>query len=432
MLMKRLAITAAIQSLGTLGTFVATIVAARKFGAEGQGFLSLFRSSMDMIASIGLFGLPQAFVFLINTRALSVQEARRMAVRHTAWVGSVALGVLALLWGVQLQPDLGLSSGQLLCAIIAGILLVLYGLQRSISLTGHHIAYYNVITAAPGLFVLAVYAFWPNTDYLTLDKAWIAIAAALVVLSMFLQQCNNYPQIEPAEPIRMRRIFRYGGMSFMTEIVSTAAILGTYWFLHRTTGGHTASGYFSAAFFLLSCCLLPITMVGPVIFSHWSQADATPHSIWRAHRQLAHLGTVLSLILAGASWLLTPWAVDVIFGRAFQPAVLASLLLLGGFYLFFQTRILANAHYARGTPHWVAAGGVARAGLILGAGWGGLLITAEAAALAWLLAEIISFLLLIFTLPRQQEGSRLDLLGLSPRWLLAQLSQWRIGSGHIK
>ena len=82
-LRNKLGITLVAQLFGVSSTVLTNIIIAQRYGPEGQGYLSTFRSNVDFLTNIGLFGFPQAFVYLINSKEVQASWTTKFSTYYS-------------------------------------------------------------------------------------------------------------------------------------------------------------------------------------------------------------------------------------------------------------------------------------------------------------------------------------------------------------
>ena len=145
-LRNKLGITLVSQILGVGATALANIVVANRYGPDGQGYLSYYRSTVDFFSNLGLFGFPQAFVYMINSKIIDADWASKFSTTYTLLFGFMCASVGAFLYLSSATNIKGFDGIALFSIIVAATCMLLHGLYRAISLSTKPIYIFNIIS----------------------------------------------------------------------------------------------------------------------------------------------------------------------------------------------------------------------------------------------------------------------------------------------
>lgn len=420
-LRSKLGVSLAIQVAGSIATVLATMFVTRSYGPEAQGYLTYFRSAVELAVSIGLFGLPQAFVYLINSDRISVGWALRFSRNYGLLFTLIVACAGLLLYKSGIAQAQGFGSLAVLCAVAAVAGLLAHGLCRSIALTTSSAAIFNLVSILPGALLLVFYLVARPADYRILVAGPVIASFLAVVATLPLFKKTDWLNDAPRVSGRTWFAFRYGLSSFIPHVMLSLTTIGTYALIRRGIGADAAVGQFSVAVLLVSTAILPLNMVIPILFNAWSHRDAADMR-QKSFTQLSHLGTLISIVGVALGILLARPTTALIFGPDFMESVVATQTMLASIFAQYHSRLSSAFLLAVGKSDSVAIGASIRAVCIFGLLTGGLGPSITGAALAWTLSEFAVAGYLAFKVIRLTGWPVLMILGLSPGWVSTSMA----------
>jgi O-antigen/teichoic acid export membrane protein len=420
-LRKILGISVAIQIVGSLATLLATIFITRTYGPKGQGYLTYFRSTVDLAVSIGIFGLPQAFVYMINTGQLKVSWALKFSGYYSILFTIIftCSGTILYMLGIaQLNGFDGFAVG---CAVLASTGLLAHNLYRAIVLVTSSTRTFNLITILPALFLLVYYLIFRQAKYEVLTSAHVvaALLSVIAVMTLFAKDEWSSTSIQRNDTI-LKSAFHYSFWSFVPHICLALASFGTYTLLRQGANSDAAVGQFSVAVLLLSIAVLPLNMIIPILFNAWSDRDS--ENLRRSSfMKLAHLGTFLSIIGFLLGLIFLGPITMLIFGQDLMPSVTATKVMLVGIFALYQNRLSSALLLSLGKPVSVAVGAMIRVIVIMILLLQGFSESIAETAIAWIVGEFASVAYLLFITIKLTGWPMLKTFGLSPSWVRENL-----------
>jgi O-antigen/teichoic acid export membrane protein len=412
-LRAKLGVSVAIQAAGSMATLFATMVVSRNYGAEAQGYISYFRSVIEFVVSIGLFGLPQAFVYLVNARRITLRWALHFSARYSALCAIIisACAIAAFAFGTAN----GFDGWATLAGALAASGLLGHGLFRALTLPAASTKIFNLVSIAPSVLLLVFYVAAHPTDYhwLVFGSSFAGLFGLLISLTAFKGvHWNGVVPNDQRNP-GVFSAFRYGFWSFVPHVTLALTTVGTYALLrHGSPAGDTAVGYFSVAVLLVSSAVLPLNMVIPVLFNSWA-SENEQHLRRSSFSKLAQLGAVASAIGLLVGVFLAPTIISLFFGAEFAPSVLITQIMLVGIYAHFHGKLSSALLLAIGKPQLVALAAALKTLTIfvmLAAGTDGSLLLA---AIAWTAAEFVSSTYMAIQVITATQWPIMSTLGLS-------------------
>lgn len=396
-----------VQSLGAGLGFFAAIVISHRFGPSGQGLYATMRAWVDVASLVMLAGMPQALIHAISGGTLPITSAARFVVVFSI-VASAAF------WGItSLVPALAppyTEPGVYALLVFAACCSTLYGLNRAMVLARGKMFLYNVATIAPSvvLFIAAILIATGDTrSFAAVLALTFGICAVFTVItvsdSLFKKAGTTFTWMHATG------LMRYGSWSLVQQVAPQAAILGTYMGLKQ---GVTPDqlGFFSIAMVLLSMLTLPLSIVGPILFTRWAREFSTQGSSKEYELSASALLLLSAAVTIGALPTVY-WGVPVVFGESFRPAVPICMVMAASTYLFVQRLMLLTAGLAFNMPRRCAAAEAWRAAVIVSLV--ALVPRLEIAVVAWLIGELVTIAYVTGPLAKRLDLPLHKVLGLN-------------------
>lgn len=398
-LQRQLGLALLIQGFGVVATFLVSVVVSRRFGPEGQGYFSTYRSWIDLISVLGLFGFSQALTFHINAGRISARRAAGLIVHY-----GLALAVLLLLLGafggdyLAQATALSLRDVWLMCA--CALAMVLHGLFRAVALSNSSPLLFNLITASPGLICLPLIFFLGiGNDFTILPQLlmWSFVCAALLASTEVGRTAGFGMREGGALGADCRILMKEGAWSFIPAITTTIVPALTFWMLARAAGSHTEAGYFGMSLLFLNAMVTALNMVAPVLYNHWSK-KGNGAGAQAEYEKLALGCSLLGVLAIPVGWFALPPMISLVFGASFAPAGASALCFIGASFFWLHNRILPPMLMAQGHHQSVAYANIVRSVFIV------LVIlvlrptSARDIALCWVTGEVCCFAYMAYCL----------------------------------
>jgi O-antigen/teichoic acid export membrane protein len=358
-LRSQLLVSLVLQGTGAASILLVTLWLGVSLGPEVQGGFSRLKSEIEFVAALAMFGLPQALFFYVKSNQLSGVAALRWA-----WGSALVAVLIGCCYGAVQHAQRGGGFVLLLSmAIAAG---VAHGQLRALLLVLKRTEWFNVLTALPQILMLAGVALYLTSGMVCNSWSWVVLfavsyAAAAMCAGWRLQR--HMTMMPPTPAIAgWRELGRYGFASWLTAVLSTAAILLAQHGVDVRLGP-AALGQFTMAMTLLQIPLTPINYAVPLLFRRWMERSGAHDS----RRWAAALFVVL-LGLAAVVCLASLWWSDLWLGRAYDGTTQALAVLLVGAGAEAATRMLAVQASAAGRP-WITVHAELARWAVLAAGW---------------------------------------------------------------
>jgi O-antigen/teichoic acid export membrane protein len=328
-----------------------SVIAARKLGPEGYGFLAVLSVMLALATQIGSAGLPSA-----NTYFLSRDQGRLRRIAITSLKFGLLIGTglaIALVMLARFRPSVFGDVPFALVVIAAGAipfqLLTLLGLNLFLA-TGD-IDRMNLLDAAGQvvLFLNAVFVLLlVNGNIATLVAANTIGAAliALVIVTIIARTIAGAATTgTSAEPHLLQQMVRYSFKFHIAIVVGVLIVRADLLLVNHFRGAAEAGPYAVASQIANTLLLLP-AIISTLLFPRVAaEADPQAQFTARVTRHAALIMLIVCLVTALLSFLL-----PIVYGWSFSDATPLLLILLPGIYLYGIEAVLVQHFTGTGLP----------------------------------------------------------------------------------
>lgn len=313
-----------VQGLGALATLAVGLLIAALQGPQAQGRYGLVRSSADLLLALGLLGLPQGIVHMLNHLRAAPLRVERWMWRYGL---ALLLGAALALAGCQAASSQAVADPTALLALAVGVLgWVVHALQRAFVLCRGGTRRFSWLTVVPALTLLAAVAVLARlgSQRYEFAVAFSGVLSACAGAWMLrpLQRESAWAQgAAPRWPLML-------SPSLHALAQTSALALQPFLALQLLQHAHPAGaelGWFVFAGYVYQAFALPAGFVVPLLFARASRAAGQGARLDLQSRVRATgWFTTLGALVAAA---LLPWAVPRLFGPAYDGAVGACVVL---------------------------------------------------------------------------------------------------------
>lgn len=385
----------AVQTAGSGATFAMAILLTRFAGIETQGQFSFIKSWSDTALTGLLFGLPQSLLHLSYHSDRTPSELYTFVLRYAKRLLLAALAVGGIAWGFGVSWLIWVS--------ISAPALVLHGLVRSLLLRPCGPLTYAWITVLPALSLLAAV----SAGILLGIQQWGACILASALLSA--AAC-----LWVAKRSGLSREGHVRGLgpesattnvhAFVQSILSAAQVSGLL-SLAGLLGASTSDvGELSLAFLAIQVLAVVAGFAAPAVYNAFAP-NLGFQALLVEHKEVVWAAVLMLLLVLPITLLRMPWILESLFKVSTQSAIMACRIALvaGVFVLFnrFLSTLLQRAGYFVTLSKQSVARFVITFGLmVLVVHFIDTLTTSEAGALSVLIAEVVLFVWMIWTMRR--------------------------------
>jgi O-antigen/teichoic acid export membrane protein len=410
---RHVAMTSGAQASQAALAMVSGILVARLVGASARGTLAVLTATGGMAVLLASLGVHFSGVYFLG-RFKSQRDAIVSNNLLAGVLGGLATGAVLAVVGVLFHRTLlhGIGLGFFVLYVCCVPFNYFNEFGRSLLLGIGRVGTYNIPDVFGGLALftgtaLAIVVFGRALLPLVALRVIVEVTTAVGVVAFILRAARL--RFAPSRPLFQKQL-KYGvrnyGSSLMWLFLLQSDVVLCNYFLgsHRT-------GVYSVAVSLG----LPITMlagvVGTLTFQRVASEERRERRIAQTNRAIRVLFPLILLTIAamaiGARWL-----IPVIYGREFDPAVDALLLLLPGFLFYSLEIVMMNFLAGEGSPPIVIWGPLVGvvinvvANIFVIPRWG-----INGASVTSSVAYAVVFLLVLAYYKRSTRSSILDVLG---------------------
>ena len=341
------------RAVAMIGPFGVSIITARVLGPEDRGQYFLIVSYAQIAAQMANLGLQTSNTYLVANKPELVGRLLVNSFYVTAIVTPIVALAIVIFIG---RPELlgfaapsGASLGsEAFVAVLLAPLIVLFLYIVNMAVGIGRIQLFNGLTILSGVAAVgtaaAVGLYHGGTaDFLFAAAG--AVAVSCVVGGMLVLSGTSVPLSFDIPLFRKGALFGLkvyvsGFLSFLMMRVGVIAL--------QQRSDLLEIGQFSIATQIADALILLPGTVGLLLFPSLLRMEGEDRrtAMWRVFRRLGAL--MIALLAAGA--LLIPWILPVIFGVAYQKAVLLTLAMLPSVLIVSMITVLSQYLAAEGYP----------------------------------------------------------------------------------
>jgi len=340
-----------VQSFGPALSFLSVFLLAKYFGPEIQGKFANFKSLVDLITVIGVYGFPQSFVYLMNKLEVSPKKLAFLSLYYV--LGFVFFAFILLSFSVRLgYIDKSLFDNyyfEIFLLTIVCSILVLHGLWRGVYLgydQGKMFAFFTIIPAI-GIFILISFCIYKN-HFSALDIYSYSAIPILIIICILMYPIKKADYSHKITRIPWHSLFNHGTHAFSQSLILSIQPIIAYWIIKSFIGGNKEIGFFNLGLFLVQGLAVPISMIAPLLFARWTKSNnyLIILKFNKLRGKLILLDVVFGFVLAFA----IQFIINLFFSEEYKSAILLSQVLLFTVPLMLHRTIISPAIHAFGYP----------------------------------------------------------------------------------
>ena len=357
-LKKKLSYNLIIQAIGPLLSFFTIFLIAKIGGAEIQGRYASITAWINLVVVIGTFGFPQSFIYLINKLNISPKVLFHLSYYYSLGFIILLVPIVLILFNQNLLDTIVISnSGQIIILSVPITILTFHGLLRGIYLTHNQSILFGTFSILPAclLFVFILIGILLNNYNFQLIYLFSSIPVLLIALVLIKSVLKNLEKYT-LKNFPWAALFNHGTNSFLQALFFALQPIIAYWFINKYIGSILEIGYFNLGLFLVQGFLVPISMVAPLLFEHWTKNE--DQNVIAKFTNLKIF--VIELLIGGTIAFLLNYLIPIVFGSEYIPSVRIAQILLFITPVVFHIRILMPAIHSKGYPIFNTYSGLAR------------------------------------------------------------------------
>jgi O-antigen/teichoic acid export membrane protein len=374
-----------------------SIIIARVLGPHDKGVYTLVMLIPSLLYQMGNLGLSGANIYFIGRRRSSLTDITSNAFVMGLMVGTSVAALFLLAYRFFLPPFFSGVEPSLIYLVLLGVPFSIAPIYfQNILLAKSKVREFNIFKIMQPALLLggsALVLLLLHKGVSSLVLVSILISVAMFIFSFFL--VKRLTQIR----FRVKRSLLKESLGYGIKVY----LANFFTFLHYRSdmflvsyfAGATQVGFYSIAVGIAEIIWLISGSIQTILFPAVSSASPS-ESREMATRLLRHtlLLTLLVCVLLAA---VGRWAIDIVYGAAFQPSFMPLLILLPGVLAVSLTSVSAAYLAGRGKPIYATYASLASLGVNIGLNllfiprWG-----ISGAALATSISYSLSFAIVFF------------------------------------
>jgi O-antigen/teichoic acid export membrane protein len=339
-----------------LGAAATSVVIARVLGPSGTGTFNLALSALLIASAFANLGIPQGISYYVSNRTWRPGDAL-----HQLQVAALVLGVAGLAVGLALAlADIGgglrdVPRSDLAIALAALPFMFSWTFTSSLAVSLDHYEVYAIGSAAQTVVTLALIGVLVPLGDVTGAVVALAVGNVAVAAGLFAWGRSNVAAA--GEWLRstwhdLTRATRFGVKAYLTNALSLLNQRADLLVLNAvatsaTVGRYSVALSVTAMMFLLPRALSAVLLPRIAALDTGSTDAERDMVTVKGVRHATLVSAVVGLVIAGGSF-----AIPLIFGSDFKPAVELSLILLPGSALLGVSNVMWSAITAKGRPEF--------------------------------------------------------------------------------
>jgi O-antigen/teichoic acid export membrane protein len=388
-----------IQGIGTASPLATVIVIARLSGPRNQAIFSSFKSWMDLVSSIAVFGFPQAFVYILNKKLANTDNLLNFSIFYAAATSAIIfpLAMYSVYSGYNIPPEnqnVFIYSVMLTCGVCS---IIFHRLVRAIYLTVDDGFKFSIITIAPAFFLLLAMTCalaFPKFHY---DIAFFVsgiftILSALYWVRRLISRLSTYKfkiASLPKRALASQSIHAFAqSVTFTLQPVITIKLLHVY--------GVKLDGvaFFTSSVIMITAVNAVFSIISPILFNRWTahMDSELMRRLLKSSHQIAAIFIPVSIFSFFADIEVIPF----VFGKNYESAIWTFQIVSLAMAAVAFTRMISPAIHAAGRPDLntvsCAVRLTASVGIQVALSKAGMMSPLAAAVCAWAIAEWLAAL----------------------------------------
>ncbi|MBP1629393.1 MAG: hypothetical protein H6Q15_286 [Bacteroidetes bacterium] len=346
---KKLSYNLLIQAIGPILSFLTIFLIARIGGPKTQGYYASISAWINFAVVVGIFGFPQSFIYLINKMNTSPKILIKGSYFYSILFLLLFIPVIFVLISNNLINSIVISTN--IQVFILGVpiaILILHGLLRGIYLTYNQSILFAIFSILPACILFLFVFIGLIFKYLNFQLIYLISSIPLLVIIILMMRplVNDNKNNDYIKKISWKILFNHGINTFLQALFLASQPIIAYWIINKYIGGTIEIGYFNLGLFLVQGLLVPISMIAPLLFEHWTK-NSNYRSIVKINKfKFFILEFILGCLLA----LSLQYIIPIIFGFEYIKSIRVAQILIIATPIIFHTRILIPAIHSKGHP----------------------------------------------------------------------------------
>lgn len=352
MIVRRSALTLAVQLLQLAATIAVTILVTRETGASGKGMYTLVALTVSISTLVCGLGISWASIYYIGRGGYAVEDAAGAVTTTSLVSATVATGVVAAVFALFRSTYFHeLNGTQIAIALIVTPVSQLSTGLGSILLGLNRVAQYAAVNLAQVLVTLALQSGIAIAVGLTATSAlgcWaFGTGAALVIVAFLVgSRTSFWPRVNFEI---LRSYLSYGIKGYIANVMTLLNYRLDSLIVNGLIGV-AQLGIYSIAVAMAELLWYAANSISLVMFPHVSGLSREEAN--RVTPIVTRNTLFLTFIGAAGMFVLGRWVILFVLGPAMLPAVTPLWLLLPGIVTLSAGKVIASYLSGIGKPIW--------------------------------------------------------------------------------
>jgi len=319
---------------------------SRELGPDGRGLYAALTLPIVVCGWIGTFGLQDALSLHLRDGRLSRRLAVRVSLIATVPLGLLGVALLAVLGLVVFAGD-GARYGQFLILSLLAPLHILANLVLGALTGASDIRGVNQVKVVPALLrTVAVIVACVAFDLDAYGAGLLFLVSVVAGLARGLHRLRSAPAQSPAPgSVPTRSLVTYS-LTCLPGVLAAISSARLDQIIGLPVIGARELGYYAVAVSVAEIPMVIATAARTVLMGRPATSEA------RQSTRVARLAVLVSVLACGLLAATAVVAVPLVFGRAFAPAVLPTIILCAGTILYTCVLILSSVLLVNDRPGW--------------------------------------------------------------------------------
>lgn len=338
------------RGVSVISNFIFSILLARALGPIGKGEYAFIQQFIGILAIVLNLGLPTSNVYYVAKKKVSAQTAfaNSVVLLLPTTLLSAAITFVFLLSPFRGQVDY--STPLFVASVLLFATTTLFGWINAVLIGKHGLKPQGVATIAQSAILIigaaAMLIFGRIGVVSMLYLATIAQAGGVLVLWLYDSSIASIVSFDWCD---FKSMMHYSLKAYVIDVANFLHLRQDILILGWLCTPSQVGLYSVAVSFVEIVRYMPV-IIGSAFFAEVSSLDIHEQDAKTA--VLSRLNVLLNIVLVIGFFVLLPYALPLLFGEQFKPAVIIAFLLLPGALFTSVAEIPGTLLFARETIYW--------------------------------------------------------------------------------
>ena len=339
----------AVELVTAAVAFAAGVLVATRLGPAGKGEASTLGYLVAVVTTVGTLGLGEASATMHGRRGVPLSRSLSASLPVVGMASAVCTLVVLVVAKLQLAGNVSTDSTVIAVCVSVPVIVLARSLLAFLD-AAHRVVLSSTLRLVMTLATGA--ATWVLV--IGLDRgvagalaAPIAGAATVVVLSLAALRTLGARLLPRVDVEYVRDAVRYGSPLMISVVILVLAGRADI-FLVRALSDNVDTGLYSVALTLSQLAMYPSDALLGAAFPRLARLD--PGTSLAYITRITRAGIAAAAVTSVLIGAVTPLVVPLVFGEAFRPSIVPTLILLVSSVLYGAQTLLSRARAASGRP----------------------------------------------------------------------------------